>query len=79
MESSLRRTKREQQGRFVPKPGSRNSRSNLPRDAVYGDQYPGLSILPGRNLKLFVPLDILEIGTDEDFGHVPIPQSVRLG
>jgi len=32
-----------------------------------------------RNLKLFVPLDILEIGTDEDFGHVPIPQSVRLG
>src|SRR5438067_4904434 len=27
MESSLRRTKREQQGRFVPKPGSRNSRS----------------------------------------------------
>src|SRR5437773_11191008 len=46
MESSLRRTKREQHGRFVPKPGSRNSRSNLPRDAVYGDQYPGLSILP---------------------------------
>src|SRR5207244_2896401 len=46
MESSLRRTKREQHGRFVPKPGSRNSRSNLPRDAVYGGQYPGLSILP---------------------------------
>ncbi len=76
MESSLRRTKREQHGRFVPKPGSRNSRSNLPRDAVYGDQYPGSL---WRNLKLFVPLDILEIGTDEDFGHVPIPQSVRLG
>src|SRR5436309_14802541 len=33
MESSLRRTKREQHGRFVPKPGSRNSRSNLPRES----------------------------------------------